>query len=135
MDKISSAKRSEVMRSVKSKNTDLEMTVRRLLHKAGFRYRLHRKDLPGKPDLVFPGKRKIIFIHGCFWHQHPGCRRATRPIAHADYWNAKLDGNIARDAQHINALHDKGWDTLVVWECDMRDEELLLRRLSQFLCD
>lgn len=125
--------RSAVMRAVKSQDTSPEMIVRRMLHKAGFRYRLHRKDLPGKPDLVFPGRRKIIFIHGCFWHQHPGCSHADRPSSNTDYWQKKLDRNIVRDSANLNALRYIGWDVLIVWECQLRDRETLLQTLTDFL--
>jgi len=121
------------MRRVKSTNTGAEMKVRRILHKAGFRYRLHRKDLPGKPDIVFPGKRKVIFVHGCFWHQHSGCHRADRPASNTDYWTKKLDRNIIRDQENQKALQQLEWGSLIIWECEMRDEKRLLEQLVTFL--
>lgn len=120
------------MRAVKSKNTGPEMIVRRFLYAAGLRYRLHDSRLPGKPDLVFPGRRVALFVHGCFWHQHPNCPAATRPKSSSDYWTRKLDGNVARDARHQSALNEAGWTVLVIWECETRDPDALnalLKRL------
>lgn len=133
MDTFDSTKRSSVMRTVKSHNTGIEMFVRRLLHKEGYRYRLHRKDLPGKPDIVFPSRRKVIFIHGCFWHQHPGCGKADRPSSNTEYWTKKLDRNVARDRQNIDAIVASGWQILVLWECQIRDKTVLLQQLKNFL--
>lgn len=133
MDIVEKDKRSEVMRSVKSRDTKPEMLVRRMLHKAGFRYRLHAKNLPGKPDIVFPSKHKAILVHGCFWHQHPGCTLADRPTSNTDYWNPKLDGNIARDAKNIEALRESGWEVLIIWDCQTRDKDALLKELIKFL--
>ena len=134
MDVYDETTRSAVMRAVKSRNTKPEMRLRRLLHAAGFRYRLHRADLPGKPDLVFPGRRKVVFVHGCFWHQHPGCPAADRPSANSDYWNRKLAGNAARDAVHLTALREQGWDACVVWECDLRrDPAATVAAVTDFL--
>jgi DNA mismatch endonuclease (patch repair protein) len=99
----------------------------------GFRFRLHRRDLPGSPDLVFPGRRKVIFVHGCFWHQHPGCHLARRPKSRPEYWPAKLDRNVERDAQVRDRLAAAGWEVLVVWECETADQVALRRRLSSFL--
>lgn len=109
--------RSAVMRAVRSKNTGPEMILRRLLHAQGYRYRLHRKDLPGSPDLAFPGRRKAIFMHGCFWHGHDCKRGARQPKANADYWVAKIARNRARDEQAQQALRALGWESLIVWEC------------------
>ena len=133
VDVYDKAKRSSVMRSVKSKDTGTEMAVRRALHAAGFRYILHRKDLPGKPDLVFPKKRKVIFVHGCFWHQHPDCRAAHRPATNSEYWDAKLDRNLERDELNLASLLEKGWQSHVVWECELKDCASLLERLKRFL--
>jgi DNA mismatch endonuclease, patch repair protein len=132
MDVYGSETRSRVMRSVKSEDTKPEMKVRRLLHRAGYRYRLHDKSLPGKPDLVFPSRRAVIFIHGCFWHQHPGCKNAERPASNLDYWNQKLDRNIERDALRLSALKSAGWHCLVLWECEVSQPDLL-ERLARFL--
>lgn len=125
--------RSRTMRAVRSKDTKPELVVRRLAHSLGFRFRLHRKDLPGSPDLVFPSRRKVIFVHGCFWHGH-GCTRGDRqPKANADYWSAKIARNRARDTRSIEMLHQTGWSTLVIWECDLKDVSLIRYALQTFL--
>ena len=132
MDVFSADKRSQVMRAVKSQDTGVEMVVRRLLHKAGFRYRLHRKDLPGKPDITFPGRRKII-VNACFWHQHQGCHYADQPSSRTEYWQIKIDKNAERDSRNMAALQEQGWDVLVVWECQARDQSELAQELFDFL--
>lgn len=129
-DKLSPARRSANMRAIRSKNTKPEMIVRRAVYALGFRYRLHRHDLPGKPDLAFIGRRKAIFVHGCFWHQHDGCREASKPKSNADYWKAKLARNVDRDVRNLDLLRAAGWQTLVIWECDMN---CLMERLTAFL--
>lgn len=111
--------RSAVMRAVRSKHTRPEMTLRRLLHARGYRYRLHRKDLPGSPDLAFPARGKAIFVHGCFWHGHDCKRGARQPKDNADYWIAKIARNRARDEQAQAALRAMGWKCLIVWECEI----------------
>lgn len=113
------------MRAVKSKDTGPEMIVRRFLHAAGLRYRLHDRRLPGKPDLVFPSRRVALFVHGCFWHQHANCLAAVRPKSSSEYWTRKLDGNVARDARHQEALEAAGWTVLVIWECETRNPKAL----------
>jgi len=125
--------RSLVMARVKGANTRPELQVRSMLHRLGYRFRLHRKDLPGKPDIVFPSRRTAIFVHGCFWHQHPGCKNAVRPASNAAYWNEKLDRNAARDLQNLQDLRDLGWRVVVVWECELKDMEGLARRLHGIL--
>lgn len=121
------------MQAVKSADTGPEMKVRRLLHALGYRYRLHRKDLPGAPDIVFPGRRKVIFIHGCFWHGHD-CRRGARvPAANRDYWVSKIERNRRRDALSHEALRQAGWETLTLWECGLRDAAALQTQLTAFL--
>src|SRR5690606_33231808 len=125
--------RSENMRRIRSKNTAPEMAVRSLAHRLGYRYRLHRKDIPGKPDLVFPGRRKVIFIHGCFWHQHPGCREGRPPKSNTAYWLPKLERNMERDKDALARLAAAGWDVLVIWECETKDAEALARTLTGFL--
>lgn len=125
MDVYDAEKRSAVMRAVKSRNTKPEIKVRQLLHKAGYRYRLHRKDLPGKPDIVFPSKKAAIFVHGCFWHQHAGCPHADRPAANNDYWTKKLNRNMERDKANIIALANEGWRTLILWECEIKKGDVL----------
>lgn len=125
--------RSENMRRIRSKDTAPEMAVRSLAHRLGYRYRLHRKDIPGKPDLVFPGRRKVIFIHGCFWHQHPGCREGRPPKSNTAYWLPKLERNMERDKDALARLAAAGWDVLVIWECETKDAEILARTLTGFL--
>lgn len=121
------------MRAVKSTNTRPEMIVRSLAHRLGFRFRLHRKTLPGNPDLVFVGRRKAIFVHGCFWHGH-NCKRGDRlPKTNARYWAAKIAGNKARDAKACAALAAQGWDVLIIWECGAKDTEALRAWLVDFL--
>jgi DNA mismatch endonuclease (patch repair protein) len=126
------ALRSRIMRAVKGKDTKPEWLVRSLLHAAGFRYRLHVKNLPGKPDLVFPSRRKVVFVHGCFWHGHDCARGDRQPKTNADYWLAKIARNKARDAQHLAALRADGWKPHVVWECEIKRPGLLAR-LRRFL--
>ena len=135
MDRISAETRSENMRRIKSIDTAPEMRVRRLCHSMGYRYRLHRKDLPGKPDLVFPSRRAVIFVHGCFWHQHDAadCKRASTPKSNSEYWQGKLARNVERDAKQITALQEAGWRVLVVWECETSDLSEVEARVSNFL--
>lgn len=133
MDSISPQKRSWVMAQVKGRDTRPEMAVRSLLHRMGYRFRLHRKDLPGKPDIVLPRFRTAIFVHGCFWHRHAGCKRASMPTSNVAYWQHKFERNVARDAAHKAALEKAGWRVLVVWECELKDLATLQRRLQQFL--
>ena len=128
-----SSLRSRTMRAVQSKNTTPEIIVRKIVTILGFRYRLHRKDLPGKPDLVFTTKRKIIFINGCFWHGHD-CKRGDRiPKTNTEYWVKKITGNKKRDADHQDKLCKEGWSVLVVWECEISDRNILAERLRCFL--
>lgn len=124
--------RSANMRAIRSKDMLPELAVRRLVHKLGYRFRLHRKDLPGKPDLVFVSRRKAVFVHGCFWHSH-NCNAAHVPKSNLDYWLPKLQRNQARDSKNVGALTAAGWKSLVVWECETRDEIGLARRLRKFL--
>ena len=133
MDKLTPARRSANMRAIRSKDTKPEMIVRRAVYALGLRYRLHRRDLPGRPDLAFIGRRKAIFVHGCFWHQHQGCREASTPKSNAGYWDPKLTRNVERDARNLQSLRGAGWQVLVIWECDVSDSALLLAGLSAFL--
>lgn len=135
MDKLSPEKRSELMGRVRGKNTTLEIRVRSLLHKMGYRFRLHRSDLPGKPDIVMPKHRLCIFVHGCFWHQHPGCRRATVPASNMDFWKAKLARTIERDHQNLTALVQLGWRTVVIWECETKDTSRLRQKLESLISE
>lgn len=123
------------MARVRHKDTSPEMIVRRLLHRLGYRYRLHGSKLPGKPDLVFAGRRKVIFVHGCFWHQHEDarCTRRRRPTSNTAYWEGKLDRNVARDKVAVEQLTAAGWQPLIVWECETKDQAALMKRLSSFL--
>jgi len=134
-DAISPERRSENMRAIRSKGMKPEMTVRRLAHGMGYRYRLHRKDLPGKPDLTFPARRKVIFIHGCFWHQHddPHCPITRKPKSNRDYWLLKLERNVQRDSQHYEDLERTGWSVMVIWECQLKDRDALTGRIAEFL--
>ncbi|MCJ2101012.1 very short patch repair endonuclease [Methylobacterium sp. E-046] len=125
------------MRANKGRDTKPELIVRRLLHSMGYRFRLHRRDLPGTPDIVLPRHRAAIQVHGCFWHQHQGCRHANLPRSRSAYWHPKLARNVERDAHAISALEALGWRVLVLWECELRDPESTRARLSSFLfgCD
>jgi len=119
-DQFDTATRSMVMRKVRRENTAPEMIVRRALHRMGYRFRLHRRDLPGRPDIVLPKYKAVVFVHGCFWHGHPGCRRAIRPTSNVEFWNDKLDRNIERDRKAVASLEYAGWRVLIVWECDAK---------------
>ena len=127
--------RSELMRRVRGKNTTPERAVRRVAHALGYRFRLHRRDLPGTPDLVFPRLRRAIFVHGCFWHRHEGCARTTTPKTRAAYWREKFEQNMHRDRRNLAALRRLGWSVLVVWECQTFERTELLAKLSRFLDD
>jgi DNA mismatch endonuclease (patch repair protein) len=125
--------RSAVMRAVKSRDTTPELAVRRAAHALGFRFRLNRAGLPGKPDLVFPAKRTALFVHGCFWHGHDCARGARMPQTNRGYWKAKIGRNIARDAVNLKALKKLGWKTHVIWECETRDAAQLSRLVARKL--
>ena len=129
MDTFSPKKRSEIMRRVRGKDTTPEIVVRSLLHRLGFRFRLHRADLPGKPDIVLPKYKTVIFVHGCFWHRHAGCSRASTPASRRDYWIPKFRRTIDRDRQNRESLRRAGWKVIVVWECELRDMARLAARL------
>ena len=124
--------RSANMRAIRSKDMLPELAVRSLVHKLGYRFRLHRKDLPGKPDIVFAARRKVIFVHGCYWHAH-GCKLAHTPKSNQAYWAPKLERNRARDVEHLKELRADGWGCLVLWECQLVDMRRLRQRLSRFL--
>jgi DNA mismatch endonuclease (patch repair protein) len=132
-DVFSPDERSAVMRRVKGQNTTPELKLRKLLTRLGLRYRLHRKDLPGSPDLAFMGRKVAIFMHGCFWHGHDCRRGARQPKANADYWTAKIGRNRARDAASLAALEALGWQAVVIWECDLKDEAAVEARLRDLL--
>ena len=133
MDTVSKKKRSEIMSRVKCKNTRPEMLVRRMIHGMGYRYRLHASDLPGKPDIVFRNRKKVIFVHGCFWHRHKNCKYSRLPKSRVTYWTEKLDKNRSRDRLNIARLRKGGWEVLVIWQCELRDIESLEKRVVQFL--
>jgi DNA mismatch endonuclease (patch repair protein) len=134
IDVVDKATRSRMMAGIRSKNTGPEITLRRLLHAAGFRYRLHANNLPGRPDIVLSRYRAAIFVNGCFWHRHPGCRYATTPGSNTEFWNAKFATNVARDASKQHALITAGWRVAVVWECELkRDAVSVTADLAKWL--
>lgn len=133
VDQLSPEARSAHMARVKQKNTEPEMKVRRQLHALGYRFRLHRKDLPGSPDIVLPKLQLAIFVHGCFWHQHSGCKRAKVPATRNEWWERKLANNQRRDAKALVALEEIGWATAIIWECETSDITKLADRLRQIL--
>ncbi len=124
--------RSENMRAIRGKDTQPEKAVRSIVHRLGYRFRLHRADLPGKPDLVFPVRRKVIFVHGCFWHSH-NCKSGLIPHSNQEFWKVKLQRNQARDSKNIENLHEQGWDSLVIWECELRDFAAVIAKIKRFL--
>ena len=132
---MTSEQRSRTMRAVKSRDTQPEMMVRQLLHRMGYRYRLHRRDLPGKPDIVFGSRRKVIFVHGCFWHGH-SCKRGNRlPKTNVEYWRAKIARNVERHFKHLDDLNAAGWQALTLWECELSDVDVIAQRARKFLDD
>lgn len=133
MDHVLPEKRSRNMAAIQSTNTKPELAVRRLVHGMGYRYRLHAKELPGKPDIVFPSRKKIVFVHGCFWHRHQGCRYATSPKTRMNFWNEKFAQNVARDRRNRLALKKAGWTVMIVWQCELKNSEKLARRIDGFL--
>lgn len=133
MNEQVSTARSQLMSRVKSRDTRPEMIVRRLVHSMGYRFRLHRRTLPGSPDLVLPRHRRVLFVHGCFWHRHLGCVRTTTPRTRTHFWETKFRENIARDLRNETALRESGWEVLVIWECETQDLALLRQRLDAFL--
>lgn len=132
-DTLSPKERSERMSRIRGKGSAPEMKLRRLVHGMGFRYRLHIKELPGKPDLVFPSRHAVIFMHGCFWHRHQGCKLARLPKSKLDFWKTKLEANKERDLLHKRQLRDLGWRVLVVWECEMSDTDRVSAIVRDFL--
>jgi DNA mismatch endonuclease (patch repair protein) len=132
-DKLSQDQRSALMARVKTRDTEPEIAVRKLLHSLGYRFRLTAHDLPGKPDIVLPKYKAAIFVHGCFWHGHKRCTRGTRPSSNADFWNHKIDGNIRRDRKVQRALKLLGWHVLVLWQCRIANSSTLRKLIDQFL--
>lgn len=134
-DIFSQEKRSEIMRKVKSKGTWQEIFIRKLVHSMGYRYRLNKKDLPGNPDLVLKKYKKVIFVHGCFWHGHKRCRRAALPTTNADFWKKKINGNKKRDKANFRLLKKLDWEYLIIWQCEIKKSRLeeLAKKISEFL--
>jgi DNA mismatch endonuclease (patch repair protein) len=134
VDIVDRATRSRMMAGIKGRDTKPERVVRSQLHRAGFRFRLHRRDLPGSPDIVLPRWNAVIFVHGCFWHRHPGCSKASTPRTRARFWNAKFAGNIERDRRNLLALRRLGWRVKVVWECSIgiRQLDALIRWIEKY---
>ncbi|MBN2022016.1 MAG: DNA mismatch endonuclease Vsr [Pirellulales bacterium] len=135
MDTLSPVQRSERMARVRCKDTKPEIAVRRLVHSLGYRYRLHSSRLPGCPDLVFSSRRKVIFVHGCFWHRHSGCRNCRLPKSRLEFWRPKLEANRRRDRRNRDRLRRLGWGVLVVWECELANVERLTVGIRRFLED
>lgn len=133
MDTIDAGRRSQNMRRIRSQGTGAELTVRRTVHRLGFRFRLHRRDLPGRPDLTLPRHRVVIFVNGCFWHQHQGCREGRVPSSNVDYWRPKLERNVARDREALEELAARGWRTLVIWECEVESGAVTPRAIESFI--
>lgn len=132
-DTLTSAQRSKCMAAIRGKNTKPEVTIRSLVHRLGFRFRLHDTRLPGKPDLVFRGRRAAIFVHGCYWHSHVCRRGRSEPVTNAKFWQAKRAKTQDRDVKSVSALRKSGWKVLTVWECELKDLNRVTRRLSKFL--
>lgn len=135
MDSLTPAQRSERMSRIGGKDTKPELLVRRLVHHLGYRFRLHRRDLPGTPDLVFPSRRKVILVHGCFWHRHPdpACKLARIPKSRQEFWIPKLESNRRRDAENWRRMQEMGWETMVIWECELKNSDALTARVKEFL--
>src|SRR5579864_5167083 len=133
MDTMTKSERSARMALIRSRHTKPEIAVRTLVHRMGYRYRLHESDLPGCPDLVFKARRKVIFVHGCFWHLHSNCQYCRPPKSKRDYWKPKLERNSTRDKQVRQQLRRLGWRCLVVWECELKKSEILSRKIRKFL--
>lgn len=133
MDVVSPEKRSTMMAGIRGKDTTPEMRVRRAAHALGYRFRLHRRDLPGSPDLVFPRLRKVILVHGCYWHRHAGCRFAYTPKSNTEFWERKFEGNLERDRRQLLELQRLGWDPLVIWECTTYNLDDLKRQIVSHL--
>ena len=121
------------MSRISGKNTKPEILVRSLLHRMGYRFRLHEKNMPGKPDIVLPKHKKVIFVHGCFWHGHENCPRSKRPSTNVEFWNKKINGNIERDKKNIKSLERLGWETLIIWTCEIKNEDALKHKLTSFM--
>jgi DNA mismatch endonuclease (patch repair protein) len=135
VDVLSPAQRRKNMQRIRSKDTQPELRVRRLIHSLGYRYRLHARELPGRPDLVFRTRRKAIFVHGCYWHVHSCALGRVVPATNAEFWRAKRQGNVDRDVRNLAVLRDAGWEALVIWQCEISDVDALTHRIREFLED
>ena len=134
MDTLTPEERSRLMAKIKGKNTKPELAVRSLLHRAGYRFSLHRKELPGKPDIVLRKYKTVVFVHGCFWHRHKNCKTASMPKSNTAFWQAKFDRNVSNDRKHRHALEKLGWNVIVVWECELKkDPAKVLAKLQKSL--
>jgi len=133
VDIFTTDKRSEIMSRIKNRDTAPEIKVRSIIHRMGYRFRLHRKDLPGNPDIVFPKHKKIIFVNGCFWHGHKNCIRSKRPSSNKNFWDQKIDKNITRDKNIRKALNKSGWKVLVIWQCEINDINKLEVKIANFM--
>lgn len=132
-DRFTKEQRSALMSGIQTKHTGPELKVRSAAHGSGYRFSLHRKDLPGKPDIVFPRFKSVVFVHGCFWHQHEGCSKCALPATRRDFWAAKLTRNVARDAENRRELRRAGWRVLVIWECQTNERDAVAKKLKRFL--
>lgn len=132
-DRLSPERRSWLMARVRGKDTTPELVVRRTAHRLGYRFRLYRRDLPGKPDLAFAGRKAVIFVHGCFWHRHAGCRKATTPKTREAFWTEKFERNVDRDQKVLDELRALGWRVLTIWECETKTPDDIAKRLDDFL--
>jgi len=133
VDKLTKSARSRHMARIRNTGTNAELVVRRVAHRAGYRFRIARSDLPGRPDVVFPRHHAVVFVHGCFWHRHEGCRRTSDPATNVEFWRKKFAANVARDKTNLANLAALGWRTLVIWECETRDQGFVERQLREFL--
>lgn len=130
-DTLSIAERSRLMAKIRSKNTGPERTVRSLLHRAGYRFRIHVRSLPGTPDVVLPRHRLVVFVHGCFWHRHKGCKVATTPKSHRKFWSDKFARNVANDRKHVRQLRRLGWHVVTIWACQLRNPERVMAKIKK----
>ena len=133
MDTLTPEERSKLMAKIRGKNTRPELAVRSLLHRAGYRFSLHRKDLPGRPDIVLRKYHTVVFVHGCFWHRHKNCKIASMPKSNVAFWQAKFDRNVANDKKHTRQLRKMGWHVLTVWECELKKPDKVLAKLQRNL--
>ena len=133
-DHLTPEKRSWNMAQIKDRDTKPEMIVRSMLHRMGYRFRIHRKNMPGKPDIVLPKYKTVLFVHGCFWHRHRDCKFATTPKSNESFWKEKFDRNVANDRKHQQSLKQMGWQVIVVWECELTDMEQLIKKIEAIRC-